>query len=213
MFGRLGVDGAVGQVDGDYLAVVNQNASGSKIDRFLKRSTTYEAEFDPTTSIVSAIAEVTLENRAPATGLPDYVIRPHPNAGTDPPPGTNRTYMSLYTPLGLEELTVNGVPVQASGERELRRNVFSIFYNLPPESVTVVRYRLRGSITPGDYRLHVRSQVLASEPEQLSVRIRGASGWRATASGQLLQRNGAAVADTPLTKDFRAALSFSLSRA
>ena len=174
---QVGAAGALPPVAGDFVAVVNQNASGSKVDHFLSRSLRYDVRFDPATSTVHSVATVTMKNRSPTSGLPRYVIGPNPNAGTSPAAGTNRTYLSLYSPLQLQSVTVDGAPVQVVGERELGRNVYSFFWNLPAGAEAVVRYELRGVIRATDYRLTIRAQTLAADPEQVEVRITPTPGW------------------------------------
>ena len=93
LFELAGIDAALPALNGrDGLAVVNDNASGSKIDSFLKRDVKYEATFDDTTGYADAVATVTLTNTAPSTGYPDYVI----GNIIGLPTGTNRTILSLY---------------------------------------------------------------------------------------------------------------------
>ena len=74
LFEDIGAAGAVAPVEGDFLGLVTQNASGNKIDYFLRRSVDYQVELDPGSGRLRATATVTLSNDAPASGLPLGVI-------------------------------------------------------------------------------------------------------------------------------------------
>ena len=101
---RLGVAGALPAPEVDGLAVVDVNAGGNKLDAYLQRTVRYEAVVDEGSGRVDGTATVTLRNDAPATGLPPDV------AGNQLglPEGTNRTYLSVYSPLGLAGAEVGG---------------------------------------------------------------------------------------------------------
>lgn len=176
---RIGIDGSLPPVDGDFVSVVNSNASGSKIELFLDRSTAYDVSYNRSTGTVDATLKVTLRNRAPSSGLPPYLIG---NAvgdtaldGRNLPSGTNRLYLSVYTPWDLVEGSVSGVKRDFEHQRELRRSVVSSFIEIPPGETRVVELRLRGEIDPGEgYRLTVVPQPLV-KPERfvLSVTAKG----------------------------------------
>ena len=174
LFERLGLTGALPPVAGDALALVTQNASGNKIDWFLRRHLTYRAEVDPATGAVTATATVRLRNLAPASGLPHYVI-----GGTGPNPtrrGENRMLLSLYTPLELEAAAVDGRPVALRSERELGRFVHGTTLTIPPGGEVVVELRLRGAVpTGGRYVLDVRAQPTVT-PDEVVVDVRSPAG-------------------------------------
>ena len=148
---RLGIGGRVEPLErDDGLFVTSINASGNKIDLFLERTLSYDASWDPRTGTVAATATVTLRNTAPPTGLPDYLIG---NAvgqtsldGSDLPPGTNRTYLSLYSPLTLESATLDGQPISMQSEQELDRFVHSTFVTLAPGQSTTIEVKLIGRV-------------------------------------------------------------------
>lgn len=176
LLARSGLSGALGPVQGDDLAVVNQNASASKIESFFRRSTTYRVAVDPSTGSIVSEVEVEMRNEAPASGLPRYVLGPDPELGL--PPATNRTFMSVYSPLELESLTVDGMSIAARAEWELGRNVYSTFVDIPPGGTVVARLRLVGRTATDPYRLTVHPQTFAGEPEVARVEITWSKGWK-----------------------------------
>ncbi len=104
-----GVTGKMPFNEGDDLVTLTtSNAGGSKIDLFLRRHEQYSAHWDPETGRVESTLKVTLENTAPASGLPDYVI----GNVIGLPPGTNRSFVSIYSPLELTASRV-GRPARA----------------------------------------------------------------------------------------------------
>ncbi|HEX6423409.1 MAG TPA: DUF4012 domain-containing protein [Acidimicrobiales bacterium] len=178
LFRRLDADGALPPVAGDSLAVVNSNAGGNKIDRFLSRDIDYRAEWDPSTGDVDAAVTVTLVNDAPRSGLPDYVIgNALDDGGAHLPAGTNRTHLSIYTPFALDGAEVDGRSVEIAPEVERDRYAYSLFLDVAPEGGTrTVTLRLRGAIPAGGgYRLDVAAQPLVT-PDRLDLTVRSVAG-------------------------------------
>ena len=180
-FERIGLDGAFPTAEGgDLLAVTTQNSSHNKGDSFLRRSVTYEAEVDPDSGVVQATATVTLVNEAPPAGLPDVFIGNNPSVGTpqypDLPPGTNRMYLSLYSPLALAEATLDGQALPVESQVELGVNVYSQFVAVPPGGTVSLTFRLAGGIDLTDgYRLAVAGQATIN-PDRVEVTVRTADG-------------------------------------
>ena len=168
---RAGANGAMAPVRGDALSVITQNASGNKIDWFLRRQVQYRPRVDPTTGALSAQLAITLENDAPASGLPDYLIG---NAlPSMPPPGTNRLYLSVYTPWGLTGARINGVPATMESERELGRSVYSTYLDVAPRAKVVLELDLEGRYPrTGGYLLDLHSQPLVT-PDRVTVSLNG----------------------------------------
>jgi hypothetical protein len=179
LFTELGADGALPPIDGDFLAVMNNNGTGNKVDRFLSRDIDYHAAWDPSSGAVIATVKVTLVNDAPRSGLPDYIIGNSLGAaGADLPKGTNRTQLSVYSPLMLEGADVDGRSVEITPEVERDRYAYSLFVDVPPEGgMRTVTLKMRGRIAmhDGDYRLHVAGQPLVT-PDRLRVRVESAAG-------------------------------------
>ena len=170
LFKRLALDGALPPVQSDFLALVTQNASGNKIDWFLRRSLTYDATVGADGG-VDAELTVRLHNGAPASGLPHYVIG---GVGEEPTAdGENRMLFSVYTPLGLEGATIDGRPLELRTERELGRNVHETRITVPPGGNATVVLRLRGTVDVADgYVLDVRAQPTVV-PDDVEVVLDG----------------------------------------
>ena len=167
-----GMDAALPNSNGlDLLAVVNDNASGNKIDTFLERSVTYKPVFNERTGRTDAELTITLTNNAPTSGYPDYVIA---NL-VDLPTGTNRTLLSVFTPLAFTAATLDDEPIGLSSGTEQGSNVFSTYLNLAPGQQRTVHITLQGALDPGPYQLMYRPQPLA-QPEDLFVEAKNPSG-------------------------------------
>jgi hypothetical protein len=172
---EAGVAGRMAPVAGDFLGVITQNAAGNKVDAFLHRRVDYDVKLDPGSGRLTAVAKIVLRNDAPGTGLPDPVI----GNFVELPPGTNRTYLSVYSPWQLEGATLAGQPVGLEAATELGRNVYSTAVDIGPGATTTVELRLAGTM-PGDhgaYRLDLHRQPTAS-PDDLRTTVSVPSGWR-----------------------------------
>jgi hypothetical protein len=163
-----GLSGSMSEVrEGhDLLAVTSSNAAGSKIDLFLERQLAYDVTWDPDTGRVSGTVTATLTNGAPASGLPDYVI----GNVIGLPRGTNRSFVSIYTPHDVAEARVNGQPAAIQSEQEAMRNVYSTFVEIPPGGTVTVELDVRGTVEGDSYRLDIDQQPLA-RPEEAQVAI------------------------------------------
>jgi len=185
-FERLGLDGGLPPAEGDSLGVVVNNAVGNKVDLFLQRDVRYEVAWDPATGALEATATVTLTNDAPAAGLPDYVIGSALPPGERPPTGTNRTYLSVYSPWELEGARLDGEPVELERQREAGRYTYSLFVDVPPEGGTrTVELDLVGALPVGaGYELDVVAQPLV-RPDRWSLVVEVAGDGEITAGDAL----------------------------
>lgn len=168
-FADAGLDGAFPERQGhDLLALTTQNTSHNKGDTFLHRSLDYEITVDPATGEATAVATVTLRNDAPAGGLPDVFIGNNNRIeGALPfpalPPGTNRMFLSLYTPLFVDSLQRGQTELPVEPGQELGVNVWSRYVAVPAQSTVTLTFRLSGVIDPGDaYRLAYAGQPTAN---------------------------------------------------
>lgn len=177
---RLGAAGALPTGPGDSFGLVTQNAAANKVDWFLRRSLSYDARFDPGTGEVAAVATVELENGAPSSGLPAYVLG-GPGGGPFPP-GTNRAYLSVYTPLRARAATAGGRPLALEVDREQGRNVYSAYVTVPPGDSLTLRFVLAGRVERGPYRLHLARQPTV-HPDTTSVEVRRATDGGASRQG------------------------------
>lgn len=173
----LGLSGAVPPLRGDYASLITQNATGNKIDWFLRRAVTYDATWDPATRTVSATANVVLNNTAPASGLPDILLAPS-GLGTTRR-GWNRTIVSWYSPLELESAELDGEPLEMERQRELGRYVYSAFVDIRPGAARHLRLTLRGALPWPSYGLTVGSQPTA-HPDAVTVRFRDGAATHET---------------------------------
>jgi hypothetical protein len=185
LFERIGFDGALPAPDGhDFLSVVAQNSGNSKIDVFLRRRIEYRARFDPASGEIQATARITLENDAPASGLPRYVI----GNSRGLPNGTSSLLVSVYTPHRLESATVDGQPVAVESQEELGHRVYDRFLEIPPGGAVTFELELRGTLSAGRYELALASQPTVN-PDRLVATVAPADGWRIGST------RGATIAD------------------
>lgn len=126
-FVTAGVDGALADPTGDYLAVVGNNAAANKLDTFLKQTAVYDVYLRPDGS---ARGELTLDltNTAPASGLNPTVLGPSPNVENELSAGENRTIWSVYCAPGcrLNAFRRDGESEGAASERERGRPVYTV---------------------------------------------------------------------------------------
>jgi len=181
-FEQIGIDGAFPDAQGgDLVAVTTQNSAHNKGDSFLTRAVDYRADIDPDTGVVEATATVTLVNTAPAGGLPDVLIGVNPSVGTpnlpDLPPGTNRMYLSLYTPHALASADVDGVALPMESQPELGVNVYSQYVDVPPGATVTLTFHLAGGVDLRDgYRLTFAGQATIN-PDEVSVSVGATEPW------------------------------------
>jgi hypothetical protein len=96
-FDAAHISGRLLSPHGDFLAVVVNNASGSKVDFYAQRDVRYEVTLQPDGGATSHL-EVQFRNAAPTRGEPAYVIGPHPF--TDAEPGDNTMIVHTYCAAG-----------------------------------------------------------------------------------------------------------------
>ena len=207
VFERLGAAGALAAVVDDYVGLVTNNSGGNKIDLFLDRSLDYRATFDPASGAVSATAEIELGNRAPASGLPEYLIGS--GGPTDVPPGSNRLFLSFLSPLALEGATLDGEVLPMSAGTIEGRNAYSAFLTIPPGGSRLVKLELAGEIGPGrTYRLDIGHQPTI-QADAVDIRVEPSPGWRLDELAGMTRTDGAAVASFPLVQEQSVAASAS----
>jgi hypothetical protein len=171
-FDQIGVSGAMQPVAGDFLSVVTSNAGGSKIDLYLQRRLQYTVGWDPSTGAVNAKATLTLQNTAPASGPPDYVI----GNAVGLPQGTNRSFVSVYSGYRLEGARLNGQPITLQSEVELARAVYSTFVDIPSGGTVTLELDLSGQLPAGlgFYPLRMQPQPLVNaEQGEVTVTVAG----------------------------------------
>jgi hypothetical protein len=169
---RLGLDGAFPSAAGkDLLAVTTQNAANNKLDAYLQRSIDDHVGYDPGNGRVGATVKISLHNGAPAAGLAPDVSGSY--AGSGLPPGTNGTWLSVYSPLALTLATADGKPLPMTSTPEFGVHAYSAYLNIPPGGTVNLVMGLRGRVTPGrDYRLTLHQQPLVL-PDRVTVQVSG----------------------------------------
>jgi hypothetical protein len=177
LFTRLGATGAYShaQAGRDFFGLTGQNSANNKTDVWMHRSVTYDAHYDPGTGRVDATATITLHNLAPSNGLPEGVIGSN---GQGLPLGTNRTYLSFYTPLQLQSAAVGSQSQGFESQLEFGYNVYSQYLTVPSGGTLVVTLHLRGVVAAGlDYRLGMGIQPMVN-PDQIQVVITPTGPWQ-----------------------------------
>ncbi len=199
----LGVNGAFPRPDGnDFLSVRSANAGANKLDAYVERAITYDAEYDPATGAVQSTATVTLTNTAPPSGLPDHASgNAASRAGEEsaPPEGTAITWLSLYTPLMAgDDALLDGEPLALEVIPELGWNVYSAMIEVLPGQTRTISVPLEGTIDSGpSYRILVDHQPLTRQDDvQLQVTAKGR-----TKAG-MVEQGGPAAGTTDLSVTF-----------
>jgi hypothetical protein len=173
---QLGAGGEFPRPDGgDFFSLRTQNKGNNKIDVFLERRIEYKATVDPATGALTAHVDIELHNAAPASGLPDAVLR----SNDQPYPlGTNVLYFSFYTPHGLKEAKVAGTATGLEFQRELGYSVYSKFLAIPPGESLTVSLELFGTVTTdgGLYRLTVSPQPMIN-PDHVIASVEAPPGY------------------------------------
>ena len=168
---RLEISGALPAPRVDGLAVVSTNGGANKLDAYLRRSIGYDAMVDEATGRIQAAVTIRLANDAPSD-LP-------PDAGGNPfglPPGTNRQYLSVYSPWELTAAELDGDATGMEPGRELGWNVYSRFVDIPFGGEVELRLGFTGEIpTDAPYELTLRSQPL-TYPDVVRIGVRTDDG-------------------------------------
>ena len=201
---RAGATGAVPRGSSDRVLVTTGNAAQNKIDYFLQRSLDYDLELFPSGDeaeiTARGVLSVALENTAPATGLPSYII------GSNRPDyaaGENGTFFSAYSPLELGQASVDGEVTGFEQQRELGSFVYSKFLRIPAETTTTVDLDLTGRLrlrSDGWYDLALGTQP-SVRPDAADVTLRLPDDWRFADA-----RGGVAISDDGHEARFRGTL-------
>lgn len=180
---RVSMDGSFPRAPGgDVLAVTTQNNAPNKIDPYLSRRIDDRVSVDPTNGQVHGVVTVALHNDAPASGLPRDVLGSYPGSGLAN--GTNRTWMSVYSPYDLTGATQDGSPLSMGSAPELGVKAYSAYVNVPPGATVTLVLHLVGQVPAGrSYTVAVRQQPMAI-PDHDTVTVKPVDGWVGVGSGQ-----------------------------
>jgi hypothetical protein len=167
---ELGVSGSMPRPAPDGFSYTLNNAGPNKLDTYLERTVKYRANVDARTGRESATVTIKLHNTLPVPiTLPPDVVGNRWNY----PAGTDRTWLSLYSPLKLSTADVDGTPVALSSGHELGWAVYSTYLHIAPGATVTLTVRLGGSLdlTHG-YGFVVRPQPLsAADKLQVSIKL------------------------------------------
>jgi Protein of unknown function (DUF4012) len=123
------------------------NTGGNKIDAYLQRKAGYDATTDADTDVTTGTMSIELTNTAPAEGLPNYVI----GNRIGKPLGTSSLLVTLYSPLGLEQVTVNGAVVGVTPGTEDGWNAYRFSVDIPAGETATIDAALSGKVAdPGE---------------------------------------------------------------
>jgi UDP-N-acetylmuramyl pentapeptide phosphotransferase/UDP-N-acetylglucosamine-1-phosphate transferase len=177
---ELNVAGGLAPVRSDALAVNTQNAAGNKIDYYLQRQIEYHVQLNPDpggrTARVTARLTISLNNTAPASGLPQIVIGPYAAGYVA---GVNRSWVTVYSPLGVQGLTLDGTPTTFSADPEAGRDAYSKFIDIPATTTSTLEFDLAGRLrlgADGWYELDLGHQPTLA-PDRVQVSVDVPAGW------------------------------------
>jgi len=202
---RAGADGAIPRTPTDLLSLTTQNGRPNKIDYFLRRGLDYDITLAPGPGRDLEAAgrlRVTLENTAPAQGLPPYIIGPDDDGHLV---GENFTLFSAYAGLRLGNVTLDGAPAGLSADRELDRWVYWNYLGIPSMTTRTFELELEGPLRltrDGFYELALVGQPQAT-PDQAAIRLRLPRGWRFADARDLTisDRGRLATFEGPINED------------
>lgn len=153
---------------GDLLAVVTDNTAANKIDAYLQRTITSKIDYDPSSGAVSETVQVVLHNGAPAAGLSSEVIGSYTGSGVAP--GTNWTWLTLYSPLQLGGATLGASPLQLATQDELGVAAYSTFLKIGAGETQTVTVTLHGRVSSDGFGISVYRQPMVL-PDKTTVEV------------------------------------------
>jgi len=115
---------------------------------------------------VKATATVRLENTPPEGPLPLEVGGP----GDTVPPGTNRSLVTLYSPLELTRVDQDGTETASGRADQFGLHAYTVVADIPRGGAMTLTFELEGAVDPGTYHLQVVRPPLAN-PDALSVAV------------------------------------------
>jgi hypothetical protein len=196
-FDQAGISGRLPHSTGDFLAIVANAGSGTKLDYYLRRRVHYAVRLEDD-GTGHGVATVALTNSAPTSGLPSYVIGPHPF--TDLRPGENQLYTSAYCALSctLEGFRVGGKRGGVAPHQELGHPLFQTVSQIPSRQTEELAFSWTVSRAwdeeggRGTYRLVVLGQP-GIRPMRLSLSVELPEGMHVTATSPGMEVNARRV--------------------
>jgi hypothetical protein len=186
-----GFDGGLRANGGDLLAVIVNSASGGKVDFFSRRSVRHEVTLLPGAAS-TALTVTTIENGAPTSGQPRYVIGPHIGDA-----GDNIPLVSVFcgSRCRLVRAERDGERTSLFAGTELGHPYYQDYFTIPSEARSALSVRTEtpgsweGDAFTGSYRLTVLGQTTI-RPTRGTVRIQAPLGMRFTAWSEGLRVKG-----------------------
>jgi hypothetical protein len=166
---NLGYAGAITPTSSDYLQVLMQNHGANKIDVYMHEKYGYAIKLRPDGSALAKIS-VGISNKAPASGLPQYVSGENPLGAKG---GYSNIWLNVYAPKGAQLLAAradgkNG-DVDVGFEKD--KSVFSEYLEVAPGAGRTAEfaYELPSVLVfDGDqirYTLDLQSQPVINKPD------------------------------------------------
>ncbi|MFF4687406.1 DUF4012 domain-containing protein [Streptomyces sp. NPDC001307] len=174
LLGTRPYSGTLPDTPGPFAGLVLNNAAGSKLDYYLDRSLRWEAD-GCSGGERQVTATVTLTNRAPTSGLPDYVTQRVDRPPYRTRPGDNRLLMSYYAGVGarLTGATLDGRPALLAPGVERGHPVYTLDLELPARSHRTLVLHL---VEPHANGTPVLLQQPLVTPLRTTLKAKGACG-------------------------------------
>ena len=181
-FRSAGVAGELGTPRGDFFGLFTSDASGTKVDYYVRREIRYEVTLGANGS-ASVEASIVFHNDAPAGAAPSYVLGPYP--GTGLAVGEELSFASVYCAPGCEMTgaTEDGEPAGMEVHREHGLRSLHRYIRVEPQASRTLDLSLRirraweGDDASGTYRLHLQGQATI-RPTDATVLVRVPEGMR-----------------------------------
>ncbi len=154
------------------MTITLNNAVGNKIDYFLRARVDYDVVVDTAGSRAEATTLVQLENVAPPSGQPQYVV----GNVVGLPSNTNRTYLSIYSVLPFDSVELDGTTVLFEPGIEGGYFTASLFVETQPGTPRSITAHQSGAVDLGDgYNLALRSPPTV-RPSPVTARVQIVDG-------------------------------------
>ena len=179
-FETAGVAGELGTPRGDFFGLFTSDASGTKVDYYVRREIRYEVTLGAN-GAASVEASIVFHNDAPADAAPSYVLGPY--QGTGLAPGEELSFASVYCAPGCEMTGVTEDGEAAGMEVHRERGLRSLhrYIRVEPQASRTLDLSLRvrrvweGDDAEGTYRLRLQGQATI-RPTDLTVLVRAPEG-------------------------------------
>ncbi|MGH2679032.1 MAG: DUF4012 domain-containing protein [Actinomycetota bacterium] len=181
-FEAAGVAGELATPRGDFFGLFTSDASGTKVDYYVRREIRYEVTLGAN-GTASVEASVVFHNDAPSDAAPSYVLGPYP--GTGLAAGEELSFASVYCAPGCEMRGVTQDGEAAGMEVHRERGLRSLhrYVRVEPQGSRTLDLSLRvrrawdGDDAEGTYRLRLQGQATV-KPTDVTVLVRAPEGMR-----------------------------------